>query len=826
MHTEVSEKKMTKIQVEEICKTFGPTKALNKMSLQVESGQIVGLVGANGAGKTTLMKVLTGVHAPDSGTAIICGEALDKGYSPNAAAQRGVHCAYQEMTLCTNLRVYENFLLNRMSHAIRPKKAGWRRAGKKDAKAILDQVFPDNSIDVNASMSALSLMERQMVEICKAILHDNLSVLILDEPTAYLSMERIEQLQAYLRQLKTRGVGIIYISHKLNEILEICDKVCVMKNGCLEREYTTETLTREMLIEALGGVVLPREPQSSESGCARETLLEIRELNTPKLRHINMEIRRGEILGLTGLDGGGQSDLLRTLFERVERSKLPGSRGLKAAYISGNRAAEGVFSDWSIEQNIGISVLDKSTSGPLISSGKLKKNVDFWFQKLKIKAPSLKTSIMELSGGNQQKVLIARGLASDADIILMNDPTCGVDIETKQEIYRIMQEARSNGKAIVLFSTEDAEMGQCDRAYIMHEGTIVEELEGEDLTEDNIIRIAFQHKMKKKDAAQDDQAARTGKIGKALHHLLQERFMIALIAALVVFGISAYTKPAVATYRGFNMIYTSAIPWIFAALSQMFVAIGGGMDMGSGMAIGMVNVIAATYLTEQPAVAAVMLIAVCLLYALMGLFIYRTRIPGIVVTLGMSFVWQGVSTIIAPIPGGSCPAWLKVFTSFDLPVIPRPLVVGLIAALVAYWIVHRSSYGIVMNATGNRPMVAERAGWSTQMATMMLYLLAGVFVVLSGLALTALTGSGDYSGAATFPMTTIAIFILGGCEFNGAVTSPVGVVIATFAMGGISSLLTFLNINSNFQTMVYGLVLVMAMVARMIIHKARGRSAR
>ena len=269
------------------------------------------------------------------------------------------------------------------------------------------------------------------------------------------------------------------------------------------------------------------------------------------------------------------------------------------------------------------------------------------------------------------------------------------------------------------------------------------------------------------------------------------------------------------------MIYTATVPWIFAALSQMFVAIGGGMDMGSGMAIGLVNVIAATYMAENPALAFVLLAAVAITYALMGLFIYRTRIPSIVVTLGMSFVWQGLALIISPIPGGSCPAWLKVFSTFQLPVIPRPLVIGLVAALVTAWIVHRSSYGIVMNATGNNPMVAERAGWSTQRATIVLYLLAGFFVILSGLFLTALTGSGDYSGASTFPMTTIAIFILGGCEFNGAITSPVGVVIATFAMGSISSLLTFLNINSNFQTMVYGLVLVLAMIAKMVIRKLR-----
>ena len=453
MNTGIETAKDVLINVQDVCKTFGPTRALDHMSIQVSSGQIMGLVGANGAGKTTLIKSLTGVHTADSGTIEICGKPLTRSYNPNVSAQWGVHCAYQELTLCTNLKVYENFLLNSMSHSPLPKKIGWRKQGIRAAQQILAEVFPDNPIDVTQGMETLSLMERQMVEICKAIAHDNLRILILDEPTAFLSMERISQLHAYLKKKKETGISIIYISHKLNNVLEICDKVCVMKNGHLDCEYNAQDLTREMLIQALGGVV-PRQAQSHESHAeAGPVLLTVSNLTTDKLRNIQMQIRAGEILGLTGLDGGGQSQLLKTLFERIETNRLPGAKNLKAAYISGNRAVEGIFSGWTIQQNIGISILDKSREGLLISGKKLSQRVGFWFDKLKVKAPSPQTGIMELSGGNQQKVLIARGLASDADIILMNDPTCGVDIETKQEIYRIMQEAASAGKAIILFST-------------------------------------------------------------------------------------------------------------------------------------------------------------------------------------------------------------------------------------------------------------------------------------------------------------------------------------------------------------------------------------
>lgn len=356
-----------------ICKQFGVTKALVNADFQVCTGKITGLIGANGAGKSTLIKTITGLYTMDSGEmSFPTLEGPVTKYDASMARGRGIYCAYQELSLCDNLMVYENFLLSTMSHT--PFGSfQMRKEAKAHAKELLDEVFPNNNIDVTATTNTLPMVKRQMIEICKAVDHDNLKVLVLDEPTSYLPTERIEQLLVFLRKLVKKEVAIIYISHKLDEILDICDDVNIMRNGSNVGLVNASTITKERMIELLGGEASAEQYETvrNESDEPKESLLEIHGLNTKELHNIEMTIRKGEIIGISGLDGGGQADLLRTIYNIVSKKKMASAKNLKIAYVSGERAKEGVLPFWNIGQNIAIASNKDLSSGGFISPRKI-----------------------------------------------------------------------------------------------------------------------------------------------------------------------------------------------------------------------------------------------------------------------------------------------------------------------------------------------------------------------------------------------------------------------------------------------------------------------
>lgn len=310
------------------------------------------------------------------------------------------------------------------------------------------------------------------------------------------------------------------------------------------------------------------------------------------------------------------------------------------------------------------------------------------------------------------------------------------------------------------------------------------------------------------------------KTANPVKKILTNRATISIVTLIVTFGIICNMQKNALSYTGITLLFTSVTPLIFAALGQMFISIGGGIDMGNSMSIGLANVIVAVALSRSSALGIGYLLALVILYGLMGFLILKTRIPAVIVTLGFSFIWEGLAVIISPTPGGVCPSMLKKICTFSAFGIPAPIIVGVVSALIAFWIVRQSKYGIVLNALGNNKTVTERAGWSSATATVVAYMLSGLCVIMAGIYMTSVQGAGDYGSTGSFCMMSIAIFILGGCEFIGAISSPIGVVIGAFAMTSIPTLLTFLKMNTNLQQMVTGLVLIIAMLVKNIVFKS------
>jgi len=808
--------KVPYLSLRNIDKYFGPTKALQQMDLDIYPGEITGLVGPNGAGKSTLIKIITGVHEPTGGTIVVNGEKKTaSNYSTNMAKAYGIACAYQELSLCTNLTVYENFMINHMDH--RPFAGiGWRKCAKEVTTNYMKNVFPDNEIDVNATISKLSLAQKQMVEIAKAMSYKGLKILILDEPTSSLTGDRIKQLHASMREVAEKGVAIIYISHKLDEIEKVCDSVIVTKGGTTCFKGNCRDTSMHDLVKILGGKV-EAVCKTTVDNKNLPVMLEIKNLNTNKLYEISMNVKKGELIGISGLAGSGQKELILEIFKAAKGHKKT-SIDVKTnvSYISGDRQNEGIFPLWDIADNTVISSLEQVTDKGLISKAKLGRLARHWYEKLKFKAQGIYDDITSLSGGNQQKALLARGLAANADLILLNDPTCGVDIETKQEIYKLLEEAKSQGRSIILHSTEDLEMEQCDRVYVMHEGRIVEELVCEQVTVSNIIKRSFEEKSKGIDNEKKEDPARQQKKGSIFRKVVNNRAFLALTTLISIFVINSILNPRIASYMGIELLYSSAVPLIFVALSQMYIVISGGIDFGSGMSLGLVNVIFAFTIVNNPGLGIVFIILFVLAYATLGAMIHLTKIPAIIITLGASFIWLGLALMISPIPGGKAPEWLSAFYSFQFPLIPMPIVIAIVAALMTYWIIKKSKYGMIINGVGNNPAAITRAGWSQLTAKTITYALAGIMLVIGGLMLTAISNSGDCNATRSYNMLSFAAIILGGCEFVGGIGTHIGVVAAALGISSISALLTFVGINSNLQSAVTGLILIVALAIKLV----------
>ncbi|MDR2134241.1 MAG: ATP-binding cassette domain-containing protein [Treponema sp.] len=801
---------------------FGITRALKQVDFRIRLGEVIGLVGANGAGKSTLIKIVAGALPPSAGEIRIESKKIEH-YTTKDAKEAGVSCAYQDLSLCTNLRVYENFALLNMSHTFFGAPS-WRKHEREETVKLLEHYFPGNGIDVMKPISALTLAERQIVEICKALMARNLKILVLDEPTSALSSDKARQLHRLVRELSAAGTAVIYISHKLDEIKEVSDRIVLMRNGEIAAERcAAETSTGE-LVSLLGGETGAAPPDLSAAGAGGSAAdaggfpedsaaavpsgrppVEIKNFSGRYLRDINFHADSGEILGISGLAGSGQTELLNHIFRGARRGGSAISVRGSVSYISGDRAREGIFPLWDIFDNMLVSSLGQVVSGLFLNRKKSETLVKFWYDKLKFKAEGIYSPIMSLSGGNQQKALIARGIASGADILILNDPTAGVDIETKQEIYGLLREAKAAGKAVIFYSTEDAEMEICDRAYIMRDGTVTGELKGAEITVPNVVKASFRETAKKE----------SGREISKMGNFLSSRALLPLFTMILLFCVNAAFNPNILSYNSIRMLVGAAAPLVFAGLGQMFIVGIGDIDMGNGYSIGLVNVLTAVVLSGNLLYGALGLLVFIAAYMMMGLLIEARKIPAIVVTLGAQFIWLGAALVLSPVPGGKCPEWLRLFYRFRLAVIPVPVVLCILAALFCYLILFRSKYGIILRGIGNNPQAVMRSGWSYRAARMAGYALAGSMVVLSGLFLTAVSLGADANAASSYCMLSIATVVLGGCEFSGGYMEPIGVVAGAVAMSLITTVLTFMRIGSNYQTAVMGIILILVLVIKL-----------
>lgn len=499
------ENKNTLLKMENITKSFPGVKALDGVSLSVKAGSVHALMGENGAGKSTLMKCLFGVYAKDGGSIFLNGEEVAF-KSSKQALEGGVAMVHQELNQALKRSVMDNMWLGRLPTVSKFLPFTSERKMYDSTKAVFDKLGLD--IDPKAIMGKLPVSQRQMAEIAKAVSYDA-KIIVFDEPTSSLTDAEAERLFAIIESLKNRGCGIIYISHKMEEILRISDEVTVMRDGKhIATRPASELSTDEIIRLMVGRELKNRYPKKTNT--PGDVLLTVNDLSAQykRLYNVSFTARRGEILGIAGLDGSGRTELLETIFGINTRKSgsiyLCGAQVTNKtaresvkngfALLTEERRASGIFAILNIRENAVISSLKKFAAGPFLSDKKMKESVASLIETLKIKTPSQETKIGVLSGGNQQKVIIGRWLLTEPEVLLLDEPTRGIDVGAKYEIYKLINELACRGKTVIMVSSEMPELlGVCNRILVMSGGRLAGETDADTATQEQIMELAAKY---------------------------------------------------------------------------------------------------------------------------------------------------------------------------------------------------------------------------------------------------------------------------------------------------------------------------------------------
>lgn len=490
------------LEMGDISKSFPGVRALDGVSLTVEGGSVHALMGENGAGKSTLMKCLFGVYKKDSGRILLDGEEIDFKNAKDAL-MHGVAMVHQELNLALELSVMDNMFLGRFPTVNKYFPFTSEKKLYKETKKIFDRL--GINMDPRIKTKHLSVSKRQMVEIAKAVSY-NARVIVFDEPTSSLTEKESEKLFSIIEMLKSEGCGIIYISHKMDEILRISDSITIMRDGRYITTRAARDITTDEIIKLMVGRTLTeRYPEKRNKISGRLLKVEGLSSRSSGLNNISFELGAGEILGIAGLDGSGRTETLESIFglRGIDKGKITLSdktiqnRSPREAIKNGfalvteERRAGGIFAILSILDNTVISSLEKFHTGPLLSGKKMRVASLESIKKLRIKTPNEKVKIRSLSGGNQQKVIIGRWLLTSPTVFMLDEPTRGIDVGAKYEIYKLIMELANEGKGVIMVSSEMGELlGICDRILVMSGKRAAGILSRNEATQERIMELA------------------------------------------------------------------------------------------------------------------------------------------------------------------------------------------------------------------------------------------------------------------------------------------------------------------------------------------------
>ena len=839
----------------EATKVFGGTTALRAASFDLRAGEVLALLGENGAGKSTCVKLLAGVHRPDAGSVVIDGADVEL-RSPLDAQSRGIAVMHQHPGLFPDLSVAENIFMGHAPldrlHLLDTTQI------RSQAAELLDLV--GLACGPDERLGRLRTSEQQLVEIARA-LSIRARLLIMDEPTAALSQREVERLFAVVNDLRRRGVAMMFVGHRMEEIFRIADRIAVLRDGQLIGVEKAADLDRDRAVQMMIGRSLSAIYPAREHA-AGKVVLEVEGLSRDlAFRDVSFSVRAGEIVGLGGLVGSGRTEIARVLFgidqptagqiriEGEERQFASPAQAMAAgiAYVSEDRLGQSLVMDFPILDNASLPVVGKATFAGLVSRRREIALVEPHLQRLKLKFRTYEQAVKTLSGGNQQKVVLSKWLATGPRILILDEPTQGIDVQTKAEVHAMIAQLARQGLAIILISSELPELiGMCDRILVLREGQATAEFAGGDVDQARIMRAATDaDRIAAADAgpAAAAIAAEPPPLIQSVERppsLVQRIFArrevgLACAIALVILPVIVL-NPRILSGANLTALAMDAALLMIVAVAQMLVILTRNIDLSVASVIGLTAYGAASLMHAYPGAPVLAGVAVaCLLGLACGLingFVVTVgRVPSIVVTLGTLSIFRGLNSLWAggrQISADQVPQdWLDM-TSASVAGIPAVLLIAVAVIVVVAAALRRLPIGRELFAIGSNPDGAALIGIPARYLVLAAFAAAGLLGGLDGALWASRYATIDARVATGFELTIIASVVVGGVAIRGGAGTVLGVVLGALTLLVIRNGLTLVRVDPLWLQGVYGLVILVAIgvdayVARRASHVARTR---
>jgi ribose transport system ATP-binding protein len=814
----------------DIRKSFGPVRALKGVDVLIYPGEVHAIVGENGAGKSTLIGIAAGVLRADSGAIYYDGKYV-AAPDPRQMREAGISVVYQHPALAPDLTVLENLQL------AAPSLLG--AAGAAEAEGLLARIATEElRMPVGKRVAELSLAQRHVVEIARALV-TRPKVLFLDEPTEPLQAPDVRKLFDLIGELKRDGVGIVYVSHRLHEVDELADRISVMRDGEIIDNRLADDITSSEIVALIAGrplgQIFPAKAKSVGSA-----LLSVKGLSGRGFDQVDLVAHAGEIVGLAGIEGEGQREFIRAAAGidrrsagevRVKNANIGGDspgafRRAGIGFVPDDRHAEGVFLNLTLRENFSLGFLDSISRFGVVDRSSEADRSKAIIGDLRIRAPSAETKLFELSGGNQQKALFGREISAKPSVLLVDEPTKGVDIGARSEIYQRLRAIADNGLAVLVSSSDGIELeGLCDRVLIFARGRIVHELSGAAVTDAAITEANLTATVSRASKAPVGAQVRRWREFAASDHF--PALVLAVLTVVILGGTQALNGYFLSPFSIKSILSFFSI-LAFLSSAQLATVLVGAIDLSIGPLAGLCVVLASFLAPDGvetgPFAAGLIIIVMftTIFGLLQGLLITSLRLPAIVVTIATFIGLQGVSLLLRPTAAGQIDDAISNAAQFPLLFLPAGVLLTLVMVACAEWLLFRTGFGRSFRAVGSSPLASHRLGIDSQRLIWLAFVISGFLTGIGGLMLAGQVGIGSPTTGSDYTLMSITVVVLGGASVTGGRGSFISTLLGAALVQATSSASSYIDANSSVHYTVIG---TLTLLAAIFFSLARRRAA-
>jgi ribose transport system ATP-binding protein len=765
------------------------------------------------------MNVASGTLQPDSGTIEINGQVIAS-LSPHQATELGLAIVHQHPAVLPDLSIEENIKISVPEKFL---------LAEGSPAATMRKMLDDFgfTVSIKDRVENLSIAQQHLLDLAKAFAV-NPKVLILDEPTAPLGQESVEILFERVKKIAASGTSVVYITHRLAEVRELADRVTVLRDGKWRGVKAIADISDDEIMTLIVGRELESTFPPKHGGLSGDKqFFKVDNISGPEFQNVSLTANKGEIVGISGVVGNGQSQLLRAI---AGLDKFSGTIEIngeptaakqllnKAAYLPSDRHGEGLMMTLSVRENAAVNALDRLTSGIFVSRKKETSSVHASLKSIDVKAPSMDADVSALSGGNQQKIVMSRSLLSNPILIIADEPTQGVDVGARAEIYKILRQTAEGGIPVIVNSSDTKELeGLCDRVYVMSRGHIVSTLEGSDITETKMVAAAISS-TKLKTAEENLVTEKQLRRRRVLRSdFLPPSVLMAMIALLAMF---IYSKNDM--YFGsynINAVLGLATGLGFIALGQTIVLMTGGIDLSVGPASGVLLVIGSFFINDKKSLFIIILgfvlifVFAVLIGVINGALIRFAKFTPVAGTLTVYIALIGIGFLLRPSPGGYFNATFTEFLLLQIGPVPYTFIILVIAAIVFEVLLRRTNWGVRLRASGSDEESARRLGVNINRTIIGAYIASAVFAGLGAVIIMGLIGLGDPAQGTSYTLQSITAVVLGGTSLLGGRGSFIGSLLGSVLMIQVLNACVILDLTQSYQYLFQGLLIVFAAIS-------------